>query len=218
VGSFLSSTGHTQLSVKRTLLLATLLCAGASSAARSQVGSVEDIYIARSWRVSRIPVTDYCAQSRTGFANANLEDHYTFRSTETRASDGKMTNANAGIIGNMHGCFGNTTDSTTINFYADGSLGGVSFTGKGQCIRVHTNYPEAGLSVLRCFLELSNLPAGYVGGQFTTNSVLSRALLGGPSDPPGYTTPSIVTVRLWKRRPGTAPERFLERAWSVRPN
>ena len=42
-------------------------------------------------------------------------------------------------------------------------------------------------------------PVGYVGGQLTTNTVLSRSVVGLVSDPEGYTQPSIVTIRLWKR-------------------
>jgi hypothetical protein len=54
--------------------------------------------------------------------------------------------------------------------------------------------------VQRCFMELSGLPAPYVGGQLTTNTVGSRNALGDRTDPPGYTQPSIATIRLWKRR------------------
>jgi hypothetical protein len=179
---------------------AALLCIGVSTAAMSQQKSVEDVYIARSWRESRVAPTDFCAQSHTGFANANIEDRYTFRSTTTRASDGLMTDANVRTIGTMHACFATSADSTQIHFYADGALGGVSFVGNGECTVAHQDFPETGLRVLHCFLDLGKLPAGYVGGQLTTNSVLSRSLLGGPSDPLGYIQPSIATVRLWKRR------------------
>jgi hypothetical protein len=177
-----------------------MLCGGLSTTAMSQQKSVEDVYIARSWRESRVAPTDFCAQSRTGFANSNIEDRYTFRSTTTRASDGLMTDANVRTIGTLHACFATGADSTQIHFYGEGVLGGVAFTGNGECKVAHQDFPEPGLRVLHCFLDLGKLPAGYVGGQLTTNSVLSRALLGGPSDPPGYTTPSIATIRLWKHR------------------
>jgi hypothetical protein len=61
-------------------------------------------------------------------------------------------------------------------------------------------YSVVGLRVQRCFLELSDLPSGYVGGQLTSNTINSRKNLRDKSDPPGYTQASIATVRLWKRR------------------
>jgi len=76
----------------------------------------------------------------------------------------------------------------------------VTFTGRGECRLAKRDYPEPGIVVVRCFLELSDLPSGYVGGQLTTNTITSRIRLGDKSDPPGYTQPSIATVRLWRRR------------------
>ncbi len=88
----------------------------------------------------------------------------------------------------------------TNYFFAEGELGEVSFVGRGECITAKQNFPEPGLNVIRCFLELSNLPAAYVGGQLTTNTINSRAVVGGVSDPPGYAQPSIATIRLWRKR------------------
>ena len=110
-----------------------------------------------------------------------------------------MTNANVATIGRLHACFGSTADPLTSHFYAEGTLGGVSFTGRGDC-RAEPDYPEPGVSVCRCFLELRDLPREYQGGQLTTNTVVSRQGIGELSDPPGYVQPSIATVRLWKRR------------------
>jgi hypothetical protein len=161
---------------------------------------VEDIYIARSLRESTAAPTDFCAKSRTGFAATVREDRFTFRSTATRASDGLMVNTNVRIIGRLHACFGSTGDPALMHFYAEGTLGTVSFTGRGDCAYGKADYPEAGITGVRCFLALSDLPAQYIGGVLTTNSVLSRSVLGGTSDPTGYTQPSIATIRLWKRR------------------
>jgi hypothetical protein len=161
---------------------------------------VEEIYIARSFRESRDKPTDFCAQSRSGFGVATTEDHFTFRSIAIRASDGKMTDNDVRIIGRIRACFGPTNNPTLQNFYAEGSLGAVIFTGKGECQVNRTDYPEAGITSVRCFLHLSGLPPEYVGGELTTNTIVSRKVLGGESDPPGYTQPSIATIRLWKRR------------------
>jgi len=70
--------------------------------------------------------------------------------------------------------------------------------GEGRTTR--KNHPDAGVSVQRCFMELSGLPPAYVGGKLTTNTIGSRNALGDRTDPPGYTQPSIATIRLWKRR------------------
>jgi hypothetical protein len=189
-----------------------LLCLGVLSAASqtdafqgsrsdsTSAGPVEAIYIARSMRESRIAPTAFCAPTKVGFGSATFEDQYTFRSTATRPADGLMIDPDVNTIGRLHACFGSTSDAT-LNFYAEGVLGDVPFTGTGDCRAFKQDVPETGITVYRCFLELRDLPTGYVGGVLTTNSVVSRNAIGEKSDPPGYTQPSIATVRLWKRRP-----------------
>ena len=49
-------------------------------------------------------------------------------------------------------------------------------------------------------MELGGLPQAYIGRQLTTNTIGTRIALGDRTDPPGYTQPSIATIRLWKRR------------------
>jgi hypothetical protein len=110
-----------------------------------------------------------------------------------------MVDANVSTIGRLHACFGSTSDAT-LNFYAEGVLGAVPFTGTGDCQALKPDFPEPGITVYHCFLELRDLPNGYVGGLLTTNSVVSRDAIGEKSDPPGYTQSSIAKVRLWKRR------------------
>ncbi len=111
-----------------------------------------------------------------------------------------MIDTNVQTVGRLHACFGATADPALSNFYAEGALGNVSFTGRGECRTAKLNYPEPGISIVRCFLELSDLPNEYIGGQLTTNTLNSKNVLGDKSDPPGYTQPSIATIRLWKRR------------------
>jgi hypothetical protein len=160
--------------------------------------AVEDIYVVRSFRESRDPASAFCAEQRTGFGGATREDRYTFRSIAT-STTGLVTDTNVATVGRLHACVGPVI-GTTYNFYAEGVLGTISFSGRGECATAPQGYPEAGLTVQRCFLQLGQLPDPYVGGQLTTNTISSRATLGGVSDPPGYTQPSIATVRLWKRR------------------
>ncbi len=65
----------------------------------AQPAQVEEIYVARSVRESRVAPTENCAQAKTGFNSDAFEDQYTFRSTASRASDGRMVDANIKTIG-----------------------------------------------------------------------------------------------------------------------
>jgi hypothetical protein len=161
---------------------------------------VEEIYIARSVRESRIPPTEFCAKARTGVGDAISEDQHTFRSVATRTSDGRVIDANVKTIGSIHSCNGRTANPAVFDFYGDIDFRGTAFKGLGECRFTKTDFPEKGLTAYRCFLDLSDLPGEYVGGQLTTNTMFSRKILGMESDPGGYTQSSIATVRLWKKR------------------
>ena len=166
----------------------------------AQTSQVEEIYIARSVRESRVAPTKYCAQTKTGFNSDYFEDQYTFRSTATRASDGRMVEANIKTIGSGHGCFGRTADPAILSFYLDLQLGHTALRGIGDCRQAKSDFPEQGLIALHCFLNLSDPLGRYVGGQLTTNSIKSLKDVGLETDPLGYTQPSIATIRLWKKR------------------
>ena len=171
-------------------------------AARSQVNqSVEEIHVVRTWREGRMAPTAFCAESRIGFA-AEIEDTTTLRAVQTRA-DGRVVSDDARIVGGLRACFA-TVSATVSRYYARGRLGQISFTGRGECALTRQGFPEPGMSVGLCFLDLSDLPAAYAGGALTTNTVNSQTLIGGESRPPGYTQPAIATIRLWKTRPITA--------------
>lgn len=165
----------------------------------AQPAQVEEIYIARSVRESRVAPTDFCAEAKTGF-KSNDEDRYTFRSTATRVTDGRMIDTKVKTIGSGHGCFGQTANPATRNFYLELLLGDTLFRGTGECVTAKSDFPERGLTVNRCFLDLSDPLGHYVGGQLTTNTMSSLKLLGVDSDPPGYAQPSIATIRAWKKR------------------
>jgi len=188
------------------ILAATVLALPSQVAAQGppsgDASSVEDIYIARSWRESRVEPTPYCDAARTGFAGSIMEDRYTFHSVATRTSDGLITDADAGTIGELHACFGPLPNEPgSFNFYSQGSLGGVTFTGRGNCLSTRENYPEPGVSGFRCYLDLIDLPPEYVGGQLATNTIVGALTApAGTPDLPGYVQQSIATVRLWKRR------------------
>ncbi len=161
--------------------------------------SMEEIYIARSLRATRIPPTEFCARAGALF-NAISEDQHTFRSVTVRAVDGRITDADAGAIGNIHSCNGKSSEPGLYGFYGEGQVTGIPFSGVGECRLVNANFPEPGLSPYRCFLSLSGLPTQYVGGLLTTNTMNSKNIVGPETDPPGYIQPSIATVRLWRKR------------------
>ena len=167
---------------------------------QAQASDVEDIYVLRSFRLTRNEATSFCAQDRTGFDKMTVEDQYDFKSVSTRTSDGLITDANVKIVGTLHACFGTTPEPQVYSFYAEGKLGTTSFIGKGECRVVRNDFPEPGIRASRCVMTLEGLPSNYVGGLLTTSSITSRTVVGAMSDPPGYVQPSIAIVRLWKKR------------------
>lgn len=164
--------------------------------------SRETIYVLRSIREPLASKTAGCASSRTGFVPmpTDGERDFSFWSVRTRPEDGQMVDAHASQVATLHGCFGATPDRARQQFFADITLGPLAFHGIGECLALGINVPEAGLFPVRCQLVLSGLPAPYVGGLLTTNTITSRAALGGDTDPRGYTQASIATIRLWKAR------------------
>ncbi len=178
----------------------TITSPGIAQAPTGIPSKVEEIYVARAIRESRTAPTAFCDQSRVGFGRTLFEDRFTFRSMHTRPTDGLVLSADLETIGDMQVCFGATADSAILNFHAEGRLARATFVGRGECLTVQRDFPERGITVMRCYLDLRDLPAGYAGGHLTSNTVLSRIAVGPVSDPPGYTQPSIVTVRLWRLR------------------
>ena len=167
-------------------------------------GSREDIYVLRSVREERNPKSTWCTAERTGFTPFNngflLEDRFTMWSVAVKPQDGRISDAKAGIVGDLHACFGATADPKVISFYTDGRLASIPLTGRGDCLVARTDFPEKGLTTFRCYLELSGMPAPYVGGSLATNTIGSKAVLGTETDPPGYVQQSIATIRLWRAR------------------
>lgn len=164
----------------------------------------EELYILRSIREQRAPVADWCAPARTGFEPfaTDAERFFSFWSLRLRPADGRVVETKDRRVAELRACFGATSERARQNFYADVSLGSISFQGKGECLALGVDFPEAGLFPVRCQLVLSGLPPPYVGGLLTTNTITSRVAFGGDTDPPGYTQASIATIRLWQQRPG----------------
>ena len=161
---------------------------------------VEEIYVLRSVRLSRVSATDFCAEGRIGFPGTTAEDRYDFKAVTARPADGRVTEASGPTVGHLHTCLGATSDPLVLNFYVEGDVSGVPLTGRGDCRTTGREFPEPGITPWTCRLDLTGLPTRFVGGYLTSNTVLSRAVLGSVSDPDGYTQPSIATIRLWKKR------------------
>lgn len=177
------------------LLLGIVVPSGAVVAAER-----EDIYILRSIREQHQSADGWCAASKTGFEPfpQDAERFYSFWSVQVNSEDGKVFDTKARRVAELRGCFGATADKARQNFYAEVSLGSLSFRGHGECLALRVDFPAAGLFPVRCHLVLSGLPKPYAGGVLTTNTVTSQAAFGGDTNPKGYTQASIATIRLWK--------------------
>jgi hypothetical protein len=181
-----------------------VLSAGATpsgNAAPRPKAALEEIYILRSIRERHEPVAGWCSSARTGFEPfpTDPERFFSFWSLRLRP-DGRIVQTKHKRAAELRACFGATSEPARQYFYAEIKLGSISFRGSGECLAVKIDFPDAGLFPVRCQLILSGLPAPYVGGLLTTNTITSRAAFGGDTDPPGYTQASIATIRLWKSK------------------
>lgn len=161
---------------------------------------LEEIYVLRSVREQQEPVADWCSPDRAGFTPLPTDAERAFSFWSIRTEGGKVVDTKTARVADLRGCFGATEERARQHFYAEVRLGSLSFRGSGECLALATNFPEPGLFPVRCQLVLSGLPAPYVGGLLTTNTLTSKAPFGGDTDPPGYTQASIATVRLWTAR------------------
>ena len=162
--------------------------------------SREDIYVLHSLREERIVESSWCTSGRTGFVPLGeaLEERFGLWSVQAEPGTGRVADAKTSKVGEIRTCSAETLDPRVVNFYAEGKLGELPFTGNGDCRLVQADYPERGIAALRCYLELRGLPSEYQGGLATSNTLVSGAVLGGETDPPGYLQTSIATFRLWK--------------------
>ena len=164
--------------------------------------ALEEIYILRSIREPHTPADNWCSSTRSGFEpfKTDAERFYSFWSLRVRPDNGQVIQMKDTRVAELRACFGDTSERARQNFYAEVHLGAISFRGRGECLALNINFPAPGLFPVRCQLVLSGLPAPYVGGLLTTNTMTSQAAFGGDTKPPGYTQASIATIRLWKTR------------------
>lgn len=172
----------------------------ATGPATATTGTREEIYILRSIREPRDPEAGWCSSTRTGFEPfpVDAERFFSFWSLRLGPEDGRVIDPKDRRVAELRGCFGATSERARQNFHAEVRLGTIVFRGSGECLALAVDFPQAGLFPVRCQLVLSGLPAPYVGGLLTTNTITSKAAFGGHTDPHGYTQASIATIRLWK--------------------
>src|SRR5256885_16108933 len=106
-------------------------------------------------RPPRSTLFPYTTLFRSGFT-AKAQDRFSFKAVVTRAPDGKVVDARLHDAGTLHAC-SDGAPGVDANFYAEGVLAGVSATGKGKCTTIVADFPEPGITSVRCFLVLSNL-------------------------------------------------------------
>lgn len=181
----------------------TLLSAWTMSPVRAVAQSAaarEEIYVLRSIREPREPTSNWCSSARSGFEPfaTDAERFFSFWSLQVRPEDGRVIQTKDTRVAELRACFGPTSEPARQNFYAEATLGGMSFKGLGECLALRVDFPQTGLFPVRCQLVLSGLPAPFVGGVLVTSTMTSKAGFGGDTDPPGYTQASIATIRLWK--------------------
>jgi hypothetical protein len=172
------------------------------NAASRPAAALEEIYILRSIRERHEPVAGWCSSTRTGFEPfpKDAERFFSFWSLRLQPENGRVVETKHTRAAELRACFGATGEPARQNFYAEIKLGSLSFRGNGECLALKIDFPEAGLFPVRCQLILSGLPAPYVGGLLTTNTITSKAAFGADTIPPGYTQASIATIRLWKSK------------------
>jgi hypothetical protein len=183
-------------------VLAAACSAPAGNALVQPSSGREEIYVLRSMRERHVPVANWCDSAKTGFDPfpTDAERAFSFWSISTTAQDGRVVDTKKSRVAALRGCFGPTTEPARQRFYAEIDLGSTSARGSGECSAVMVDFPESQLFPVRCFLVLDRVPAGYVGGLLTTNTLASKNAYGGETDPPGYNQASIATIRLWRSR------------------
>jgi len=179
---------------------ALVTCVTTSSSGAPAAPSAEEIYVLRSIRERQPPVAGWCSAAKTGFEPFSADAERSFSFWSVRSEGGRVIDAQAARVAELRGCFGPTPERARQSFYAEIKLGSLSFHGIGECLALAVDFPEPGLFPVRCQLVLRGLPAPYVGGLLTTNTLTSKAAFGGASDPSGYTQASIATIRLWKAK------------------
>lgn len=186
-----------------TWTLAAAVSALAGCAALSEpLPARETLLVARSVRTERAATTTWCTRERAGFAadraDPLIEDGLDFHSIDTAADSARIVNASRQRVGAIRTCLAAAGQPGHYEFFIQGSVGGVSIGGTGECTVLRADTPAPGIASVRCTVPLRSLSPPFTGGVLVSNTLSSRALLSGETDPPGYLQASIATIRLWQ--------------------
>ena len=173
-------------------------CAATPDFNSEMTGGVEEVYVLRTVRSAHTSgATPECSAAPFTVANDSV---YQLWSMAVQKSDGRITDSHASSPGSFRACIGSLTDRV-IPMYAIFNVGGLNYTGVGECLLTKTPPPVKTLLPLNCVLDLTGLPAPYTGG-ILVSSTLTPVGRDLPIDAhvPGYLSTSVVTTRLWKRK------------------
>src|SRR5262245_39819845 len=157
---------------------------------------VEEVRIFRSVPTSRMVGSKAAAKCPQAPFVVVSYDEFDLVTVQTRSRDGIVTDPAVEKIGTLIGCLGAPNTAGHLPFYSQGHFNdrgqekGLSFVGNGECDGVSGPVPPQ-VSVFRCWVTASKLPAGYTGG-FITSNTLATVL-------PGYLNRSIGVARFWKQ-------------------
>ncbi len=189
------------------LCLAVAACAGglaapdaAARAARTtapiQTTANEDIFVVRTTRASTVEgATPECAAAPFP---VRQHDTYDLHGVETDAATGLVTDPLGPVVGGFNGCLGEFRPDGAFDMFTFGALNGSDYGGLVHCQLLAAGEPVEGALLIHCEGKADDPPEGYVGGLMISNSM---APTGGAMDVPGYTTTSIIVMRLWRAPP-----------------
>jgi hypothetical protein len=166
------------------------------SAYREEISAgLEEIYVTRSIRTQYIKgATPACAAA--SFDSAS-EQHYDMWSLREQSSDARIVATHERPVGSFVACFGPLGQDGTLKASMQGTLGRLTYAGRGDCRVMGSKPPAPGLAPLACTVDLSALPDGYVGGYLTTSSLAPTQ----GAHVHGFLSTSVIIYRLWKGTP-----------------
>lgn len=174
------------------LALAAAPAAPAAAQTAAQTTDAEDIFILRTKRVESAPGPAPDCE-RAPFP-VRQRDVYQLYSMGGDAGTGLVTDPMAAPAHVFVACLGAFGEDGAFDMYSIGDMNG-GYAGANRCVIEAANDPTPGSLLIHCSGRMETAPEGYVGG-YMTSSTLAPA--GGAEDVPGYTTTSIVTMRLWR--------------------
>ncbi len=162
-------------------------------------GGLEEIYVFRTTRTAhQARPTPECSSAPFQVANS---DHYDLWSIGLRARDSRVVETHKRAVGGFDACFTPLVPGRPLQMYANGTVGGIRWTGLGECRVADAQPPARTVVAFNCQLKLTGLPQSYAGG-FAVSSTLATHL--GKDAPatahvPGYLSTSVVIIRFWKK-------------------